>query len=231
MDRGINSSYYNKTGDKVIIVPDDLSIREFVRETEEVPYLLYENRLSNRPQSAYYVHSNPELILVKFADDKIFATFSIESGRWIHTFYGHFGRINSFSFSPCGRFVLTASEDRSIKEWELNSGKCLRTFKGHRHGIVQASYSSNGKCLISASKDGMVRVWNIESGEYFDEFYIESGLFIQGLDLRYLHPDSKFTEEEKTRLRRYGALFTDEDEKKWRESLNYAYGEDQSSGF
>ena len=57
----------------------------------------------------------------------------------------------------------------------------------------------------------------------------EIGLLIQSVDFRNLHPDSHFTDEEKERLRRYGAIFDDEDEKRWNEAVADAYGEEEEA--
>ena len=53
----------------------------------------------------------------------------------------------------------------------------------------------------------------------------EIGTFVQSIDFRHLHPSSHFTEEEKERLRQYGAIFTDEDERRWKEAVADAYGD------
>ncbi len=53
----------------------------------------------------------------------------------------------------------------------------------------------------------------------------EIGMFVQSVDFRHLHPDSHFTEAEKERLRRYGAIFSDEDERRWKEAVADAYGD------
>ena len=57
---------------------------------------------------------------------------------------------------------------------------------------------------------------NVQNKIYLNEI----GLFIQNIDLRGLHPSSRFSKEEKNRLRRFGAIFSDEDKKQWNDVID-----------
>ncbi|MBK8705779.1 MAG: hypothetical protein IPN33_20935 [Saprospiraceae bacterium] len=62
-------------------------------------------------------------------------------------------------------------------------------------------------------------------GRRIRKYVNDYGLYVQSVDFRHLHPDSVFTDEEKERLRRYGAIFDDEDERRWKEAVADAYGD------
>lgn len=51
------------------------------------------------------------------------------------------------------------------------------------------------------------------------------GLYLWCCDFRHLHPSSHFSEEEKERLRSFGAISTDEDERCWKEAIADANGD------
>ncbi len=74
------------------------------------------------------------------------------SGAW-RSLRGHTEHIHHFHFSPDGRFVVTASIDRTARAWELATGAAQVV---HRHeGLVfDAAFSPDGRSVATASADG-----------------------------------------------------------------------------
>ena len=73
-------------------------------------------------------------------------------------------------FSPDGRRVLTASEDRTARLWEADSGKLLTTFQGHTDMVKSAVFSPDGRRVLTASWDKTARLWEAESGKLLATF-------------------------------------------------------------
>ena len=71
--------------------------------------------------------------------------------------------ITSLAFSPDGRLVFAASNNKTIKLWDLLTGLCLRTFEGHEYGPKSIDVSRDGQLLVSADGSDM-KVWEISSG-------------------------------------------------------------------
>ena len=42
---------------------------------------------------------------------------------------GHTRRVNSCNFSPCGNFIVSGSDGKTIKIWEVSYGSLLKTLK------------------------------------------------------------------------------------------------------
>jgi len=79
----------------------------------------------------------------------------------IYTFKGHTGCLNCICFSPCGKFICSGSDDKSIKIWNIDSRKCIYTFKGHDYYVSSVCFSPCGNYICSSSWDGTIKLWDI----------------------------------------------------------------------
>ena len=87
------------------------------------------------------------------------------SRRLLTTMQGHADSVLSVCVSRDGRFVLSGSEDFTLKLWEIPSGNCVGTLTGHTGPVVFVSLVADDALAFSASKDGTLKLWRIPSGE------------------------------------------------------------------
>lgn len=78
---------------------------------------------------------------------------------------GHSNALNTSSYSPNGKYIITASKDNTAKLWSAEDGKLLMEFKAHTDQILSARFSPNSKYLVTAGWDSTARIWNIEDGK------------------------------------------------------------------
>ncbi|MBC1242316.1 PD40 domain-containing protein, partial [Nostoc sp. 2RC] len=72
---------------------------------------------------------------------------------------GHSSRVNSVVFSPDGKTLASASDDKTIKLWDVSTSKAIKTLTGHSSRVNSVVFSPDGKTLASASDDNTIKLW------------------------------------------------------------------------
>ena len=118
-----------------------------------------------------YVSFSPDGSKIVTAGDDIYAKLWSDDGKLIRSLEidenARFA-ISVFAtaeFSPDGKYLLTASNDRLNKNhrarlWDMD-GNQLMEFSGHKDWLNSAYFSSDGKMIITSSRDHTVRVFSI----------------------------------------------------------------------
>lgn len=73
---------------------------------------------------------------------------------------GHSGTVYSTSFSPDNRFLISGSEDRTVRLWSLDTHTALVSYKGHNHPVWDVKFSPLGHYFATASHDQTARLWS-----------------------------------------------------------------------
>ena len=70
----------------------------------------------------------------------------------------------SVTFSPDGRWLVSAHGDGAVLVWDVSERVRLASFNEHSGGVRAVAFSPDGKRIASGSEDRSVAVWNIETG-------------------------------------------------------------------
>lgn len=81
----------------------------------------------------------------------------------VSSWKAHKGQITAVRTSRS--WLLTASEDRSLRIWEAESGLLLQDFRGHAGGLLALSVSHRNRLVWSGSRDWTIRSWDLAEVE------------------------------------------------------------------
>jgi WD40 repeat protein len=115
---------------------------------------------------------SPDGLQILTMDSECARIWDVTTRQEIAVFRGHSdgkanARVNS-SFSPDGRFVVSACDDQSACVWSAQSGEPTAILKGHADNILAVSFSPDGRRVVTASKDKTVRLWDATTGMQID---------------------------------------------------------------
>uniref|UniRef100_A0A671SP93 WD repeat-containing protein 36-like n=1 Tax=Sinocyclocheilus anshuiensis TaxID=1608454 RepID=A0A671SP93_9TELE len=120
--------------------------------------LLHTHSLPAAPASSL-LHRDSGMLAIAL-DDFTIHILDMETRRTVRRFSGHRGQINDMTFSPDGRWLITASMDCTIRTWDLPSGSLVDCFLVDA-AAVSLSMSPTGNFLASSHVDGLgIYLWS-----------------------------------------------------------------------
>lgn len=84
------------------------------------------------------------------------------NGHTVRRLVGHAGPVYGLSFSPDSRFLLSSSEDKTVRLWSMDTYTALVSYKGHNHPVWDVAFSPLGHYFATASHDQTARLWSCD---------------------------------------------------------------------
>lgn len=95
--------------------------------------------------------------------DNSIKIWSLKNGKRVvlyKTLRGHRDYINRIILSKDGRYIISASDDETIRVWDFKSGKLIKVLQGQKSFVNSIDISANGRYLLSGSDDATIRLWD-----------------------------------------------------------------------
>ncbi|KAH3763179.1 transcription initiation factor TFIID subunit [Pelomyxa schiedti] len=73
--------------------------------------------------------------------------------------YGHYGPVYATSFTPDNKWLLSCSEDNTVRLWSLATHTNVVCYKGHQAPVWDVQFSPLGFYFATASHDRTARLW------------------------------------------------------------------------
>jgi len=90
-------------------------------------------------------------ILTAGRDGKMFL-WDGRTGVYMRTINKELPPVELYSYSPGGRFTVTASPDRQTSVWNLETGRCQVVLNGHERQVTHAIFSPSSEAMVMAAE-------------------------------------------------------------------------------
>ena len=180
----------SKTGNVSYSISDDYKITINSKGNDKETEAVYETDgnsiiIKNKKHDLYYSVNNPHLGEVQYAlfspNEKNLLTLSYDKDICIccnlpqteqelemheeYTLYlkGHTAIVRWASFSPEGKYIVSASEDMTIRIWDLATCNCIQTINSYDDSIDHVEFTPNGKYIVATGYHKNGKVWAFHS--------------------------------------------------------------------
>jgi WD40 repeat protein len=82
----------------------------------------------------------------------------------VRTLSKHTDAVISCAISSDNSFIVSASNDKTLKIWDAKTGDERFTLAGHSDSVTSCDISPDGSYIVSASADRTLKIWNSQTG-------------------------------------------------------------------
>ena len=119
--------------------------------------------LDGEPQVLSYSNNTIAVGLSLKSDNIIF--LDATTGSPAAVLSSHTDQVTSLVFSLNERFLVSGSNDKTVKLWDVQTGGVVKTFQGHTNYVISVSISADCTKIASGSQDKSICLWDIHKGE------------------------------------------------------------------
>lgn len=152
---------------------EDQTIKLWQRETGK---LIYSFVGVNEPIQTLAISPNGKSIIAGGFDGRI-SQWQLETKQYKSSFfarvnatYSHDGVILQLAFAANERFIVSASNDKTLRIWSYYTGELKRTLIGHEEAVNTCAISPDSQIIASGSDDKTIKLWRFDHSYAYQTF-------------------------------------------------------------
>jgi WD40 repeat protein len=152
---------------------EDKTVKLWQPETGK---LIYSFTGVNDTIQALAISPNGKSIIVGGFDQRI-SQWQLESKQYkssffarVNTPYSHDGVILQLAFSSDEKFIVSASNDKTLRIWGYYTGELKRTLNGHKAAVNSCAISPDSQIIASGSADKTIKLWRFDCSYAYQTF-------------------------------------------------------------
>ncbi|KAG7281981.1 hypothetical protein CRUP_003039 [Coryphaenoides rupestris] len=127
-------------------------------------------------------------LIDKESDDVLERIMDEKTASESKILHGHSGPVYGISFSPDRNYLLSCSEDGTVRLWSLHTFTCLVGYKGHNYPVWDTQFSPYGYYFISGGHDRVARLW---ATDHYQPLRMFAG-HLADITCTRFHPNSNY---------------------------------------
>ncbi len=152
---------------------EDQTIKLWQRETGK---LIYSFVGVNEPLQTLAISPNGKSIIAGGLDGRI-SQWQLDTKQYKSSFFArvnapdsHDGVILQLAFAANERFIVSASNDKTLRIWGYYTGELKRTLIGHEEAVNTCAISPDSQIIASGSDDKTIKLWRFDHSYAYQTF-------------------------------------------------------------
>jgi platelet-activating factor acetylhydrolase IB subunit alpha len=72
---------------------------------------------------------------------------------------GHDNWVRGLVYHPGGKYLLSASDDKTVRVWDVANKRTYKTLDAHQHFVTSLDFHRTAPFVITGSVDQTAKVW------------------------------------------------------------------------
>ncbi|OMJ75519.1 hypothetical protein SteCoe_25335 [Stentor coeruleus] len=165
--QGVAIAKFSPDGKYIASGSDDQDIIIWDFKSKESKHLL-----KGHSNTVWGLAFNPEGLILASGSDTSIGMWDIETGKKIVMLesFGHKDIVKCVKFSHDGKFIASASNDKSVKIWRVQDYKMVCEFNEHEGNVLTLCYNHDSTILASGGSDSKIILWNLTEKKKIHKF-------------------------------------------------------------
>ena len=174
----VTSAVFSPCGKYVVTVSEDYLVR--VWNISNAKQIVTPLKHDKSVVDAFFSYDGKKIITV--THDKV-NVWDIATGKYLSGIKDNAGFFNAATFSPCGKYIVTTSNEKVICVWDAVTGTVVKELSKEKYSVNSVAFSPDEKYFLTTSNDSVVCIWDVAKGTLVgkplkhNEKYIKSAIF------------------------------------------------------